>query len=256
MSKLTIKQEKFCLEFIKTSNASESWRRVYDCSNTNEASIGRSAHKMMSNVKVMARINELKTEMSVEAKFGPEQVLKAWVTTITTDVNELITHRRVNCRHCWGRDHLYQWRNENEFAKQLGDALDANAIKEPGDKSVSLPNDRGGYGFRHNEKPHPKCPECEGEGYGEVFLADTSKVSAGAKFLYNGVQQTKDGIKILTLDRDGALQNVARFFSMFKDKDQSPSAGAGQPLPPPAAIMPTDPVEAAKFYRAFMDGVK
>ena len=33
MNKLTTKQEKFCKSFIETGNATEAYRRSYDCKN-------------------------------------------------------------------------------------------------------------------------------------------------------------------------------------------------------------------------------
>lgn len=60
MKPLTLKQENFCLAFIESGNASESYRRSYDVSKMNEASINRKAKDMIDNVKIRARVSELR----------------------------------------------------------------------------------------------------------------------------------------------------------------------------------------------------
>lgn len=57
---LTMKQEKFCMVYIETGNASEAYRQSYNCSNMKPESINRKAHEVLENVNVTARIDELK----------------------------------------------------------------------------------------------------------------------------------------------------------------------------------------------------
>ena len=70
--KLTLKQEKFCLEYIKIENATEAYRRVYSYKNMKEATINRNAHKLLKNNKIETRLAELmapvykKTELTAE----------------------------------------------------------------------------------------------------------------------------------------------------------------------------------------------
>lgn len=60
MSGLTIKQENFCLAYVETSNASEAYRHVYDCTKMKEATINRAAKELMDNPKITARLAELR----------------------------------------------------------------------------------------------------------------------------------------------------------------------------------------------------
>ena len=64
----------------------------------------------------------------------------------------------------------------------------------------------------------PDCHSCHGEGKGKIHIHDSRKLKKVARRLYNGVQLSKDGIKVLMLDRDKALENVARHLGMFKEK--------------------------------------
>ena len=59
---LTVKQEAFCRAYIETGNASEAYRRAYDTSGMNANSVNRKAKELVDNVKITARVNELKAE--------------------------------------------------------------------------------------------------------------------------------------------------------------------------------------------------
>ena len=74
--RLTPKQEKFCLEYLTTGNASEAYRRSYDISNMKPESIGRKAKELMDNVKITAKIAELKSPAEEKAIITYESHLK------------------------------------------------------------------------------------------------------------------------------------------------------------------------------------
>ena len=57
---LTLKQEKFCREYLLCMNASEAYRRSFDCSKMKEETINRSAFELKQNPKITARIAALK----------------------------------------------------------------------------------------------------------------------------------------------------------------------------------------------------
>lgn len=57
---LTLKQDNFVLAYIETGNASEAYRRAYDTSKMNENSVNRKAKELLDNVKITARIAELR----------------------------------------------------------------------------------------------------------------------------------------------------------------------------------------------------
>ena len=60
---LTPKQEKFCQVYVETSNASEAYRQSYNVSpSAKEQTIWRSAHEVLENPKVAARLEELRAE--------------------------------------------------------------------------------------------------------------------------------------------------------------------------------------------------
>lgn len=63
MSGLTIKQEKFCLAYVETGNASEAYRRVYNCSKWKDKSVWEKASALLANVKVKSRVDQLKADL-------------------------------------------------------------------------------------------------------------------------------------------------------------------------------------------------
>lgn len=64
MSKLTPKQDKFCLEYLKDGNASRAYRESYDTDNMKEATINREAKSLIDNPKIATRLEELKKEIA------------------------------------------------------------------------------------------------------------------------------------------------------------------------------------------------
>jgi len=155
-----------------------------------------------------------------------------------------MSNLRRCCRHCYGRGHHYQWKDENEFAYALGQALKAKGKQ-------TIPSDEGGYGFNFTFRPHPECTECKGEGHLDTFFADTRKLSRAGRRLYAGVKQTAQGMQVMTRDQDAALANLAKFFGMMPDKLQVAGADGG-PLLSATMPLPTDPVEAANLYAQFI----
>lgn len=60
MSKLTIKQEKFCSQYVETGSATEAYRLSYDAARMKAETVHRTAKELLDNPKVAARISELK----------------------------------------------------------------------------------------------------------------------------------------------------------------------------------------------------
>lgn len=136
---------------------------------------------------------------------------------VAADAAEVTRWRFLNCRHCWGVGFAYRWRSEREYWKALADAGEAQAKwdstpeKRREGPRPEIPDDKGGYGFRRIQDVNPECPECEGEGTGETYLADTLKMSKNARVLFDGVKQTKNGIEIKTRDKEAARALLAKY---------------------------------------------
>lgn len=75
MAELTAKQEMFCINYIETGNASEAYRRSYDAGGMNENSINRKAKELMDNVKITARLSEIRKPVIEKAQLTLEEHL-------------------------------------------------------------------------------------------------------------------------------------------------------------------------------------
>lgn len=65
------------------------------------------------------RIDFLKSERAKQLKIEQIDVLSRLWAIGTADPRELVKHKLVNCRFCWGEDHQYQWCDEAEFENAL-----------------------------------------------------------------------------------------------------------------------------------------
>jgi len=202
---LTAKQKKFVAEYLIDLNATQAAIRS-GYSTRNADKIGS---ELLGKTRVSAAIQEAMKKREQRTEITQDMVLQRWWAIANADPNELIYHRRVCCRHCFGRDHAYQWIDEVEYDQAV---IEARKLQQP------IPHDLGGYGFDPTVRPHPKCPNCHGEGRGDIQATDTRDLSPQARMLYAGVKTTKDGFEIKMRDQDKALENVARHLGMFKDK--------------------------------------
>lgn len=158
---------------------------------------------------VFAAIAVRQAELQVKTGITQEMVLDRMWLIATANPNELMTHRRICCRYCWGEDHQYQWLDYHEWMK---------AVAQAKRNDIEPPAMTGGLDYDRTIKPHPKCPKCKGEGEGDTMFKDTSELSPAALALYAGVKHTRQGMEIKTHDQMAALTNVARHLGMFNDK--------------------------------------
>ena len=74
-SKLTIKQEKFCLKYHECGNASEAYRHAYDCSRMKPESVNRKAIELLDNGKIAARVKELQAADEKKSEITRGEIL-------------------------------------------------------------------------------------------------------------------------------------------------------------------------------------
>ena len=166
---------------------------------------------VLARPSVAAYIERKKLAFNEAADLKPLDVVRQLVQVMRGDPNELVQHRRVACRHCHGELHFYQYRPQ-----EMRDAYAAH-IRSKEYLDEGIPFDmKGGDGYRGNLDPHPDCPECDGRGIEQVHIADTRDLSPEAATLYNGVEQTKNGIKVNMRSKDSAVQMAARYLGMDK----------------------------------------
>lgn len=212
---VNFKQAAFCREYMKDYNATAAYLRA----GYGERGANTSASKLLAHACIRDRIAELEEEQVIRVGVTHDWVLRQWFLIAGADVSELMQIRVGCCRFCWGKDFNYQW-SYSEYMRAVDFAMNS-------EKPKPAPDASGGFGYDRNKEPNSKCPECGGDGHEWMWIADTRKLTGAAKILYNGVQRTKDGLKILTRDKDAALANIAKYLGMIVDKKEVSGPGGG-----------------------------
>lgn len=169
---------------------------------------------------VYAAVQEEMNKRAIRTQITADKVLERYWNIATADPNELTQVRHLNCRHCHGINHEFQWKDEAEYEDALASVIaEEKAIQQddPGYRA-DYPTDAGGYGYGPLNDPHPDCPKCYGEGKVDLYLGDTRCLSPQGQALFAGVKQTKTGIEVMMHDQKAALDQVARHLGMFNDK--------------------------------------
>lgn len=97
---LTPKQEKFCVVYLETGNASEAYRQAYDAGSMKPETVNRKAKDLIDNGKITARLQELRSPVVARAQITLESHLaeletlrelakadQRWAPAIQAEVN-------------------------------------------------------------------------------------------------------------------------------------------------------------------------
>ncbi|MGU3387264.1 terminase small subunit [Methylobacterium sp. D53M] len=223
---LTDKQQRFVEEYLVDLNATQAAIRA----GYSEATAYSIGNENLSKPEIAEAIATAQAARSERTKVTADEVLRYWYDLGRAEPNKLVQWRQVNCRHCWGKDHLYQF-TAVEFSN-----AQRELAKEPGGVGKEL-DPQGGTGFNHKRDPNPDCPECQGEGVGRMHALDTRKLTGPEKLLYRGVKRSKDGFEIQMEDRAKAWDNIAKHLGMFIErKALTDTEGKDVPVTPTVAI--------------------
>lgn len=234
---------RFVEEYCKDRNGTQAAIRAGYSSNVDTA--GVTAARLLADARVKALIDEQMARVAEEARIESADILREWLDIATADPSKLGRVRRVNCRHCWGVGHEYQWK-AREYAEACDAAMRADA---------PMPDCSGGFDFRKTAEPNPACPECEGEGVEEVFVADIETLTGPERKLYAGLRMTKYGPEVVLRDQDKARDNLAKYLGLLIEKREL-TGKDGKPLIPaaPPAELPTDPQQLGALYSQIVGG--
>jgi phage terminase small subunit len=177
------------------------------------------ANNLLTKVDVAAAVKEESELISKKLEISAEAIVKRWQNQVEANPNELSQLRRICCRHCWGRDHGYQYLfGEFKPAKLRHEEKRANILaKSKEARDIGDFDGVEGDWYDTGLDPNMECPHCRGKGVVEVFLADTRKLSQEALTLYAGVEEGKDGIKIKVHSQEKANEFLGRHLGVFND---------------------------------------
>lgn len=208
---LTAKQKKFVAEYLVDLNATQAATRA----GYSKKTAAEQGARLLTNVKVQESIQAAMNKRAERTEITADMVLHRWWAIATADPNEIMHLRRLACRHCFGVNHAFQWRDAAEYEDAV---RTAEREAELNDNPPDLPSCEGGFGYDRLSAPNLKCPICSGEGRLDLHMEDTRNLPAQARMLFAGVKQTQAGVEVKLQDQGKALENVARHLGMFKDK--------------------------------------
>lgn len=238
----TPKQELFAQEWARTGNKAAAYRLVYQPGErTAPGTIWSAASRLAALPQVVKRHRELVEAAALETIMSVRELLQLEIDIATADPNEIAYTAKRACRHCYGHEHRYQWKDDAEYIKACVDALDSG--KQP-------PTDEGGYGYTRALDPIATCPHCLGNGVAEVVVNDTTKLTGKARKLYKGMDY-KNGEWVVTMhDQDKARERIGRILGAFNDKLQLTPPGGRAPQTIPDTVQSEQ--EAARAYLALI----
>lgn len=208
---LTPSQEAFAQACVRLTNQQAAYRVAYEVGpNTKWTTVSSEASRLAALPHVAKRIKQLQQE-AAEATAIPSaaQRIQELREIESADPNEIIGLRWVNCRHCRGIDHGYQWRDDMEYAAAC-DA--ARAAKK------AMPDMSGGFDYNGTLDPVSDCTVCWGVGEQRPIVADTTKLKGPAARLYKGVKIKGNGdIEVLLHDQLKARDMLNRIQGIYKD---------------------------------------
>lgn len=210
--KLTLKQLRFVEEYLVDLNGTQAAIRAGYSAKTAE----QMAYQLLQKTSVKKAISAARKDQQDRTEITADRVLREAWNILTADARELVQVKVGCCRHCWGEGHRYQ----RTLAEYNFDRAEWLAKREAGKTSEDF-EEQGGIGFDTLRPPHPECPECGGDGYSRVVLADTRKISPAAAALYAGAEQTKYGLKVVMHDKVAAMEKLFKHLGLYeKDNEQ------------------------------------
>lgn len=213
---LTKRQLAFVMEYLTDLNATQAAIR---------AGYARSGakvtgHRLLTHANVAAEIARQSEWRFRKLSIKADDLIHRAATILTTDPRTLTGHHIGPCRYCWGIDHEYQWKTPREYR----DALALAAVE-----GKPEPTEAGGYGYRIDGHPNPDCPECCGLGRPRAVFADTRNLSPQAAILFEGVEETRDGLKIKMASKEKAFDFLARVLRLFTEHHEHTGSN-GKPI--------------------------
>ncbi|EMC6738226.1 terminase small subunit [Escherichia coli] len=197
-------QAKFAMLVAQGKKLVEAYRLAGYESEGNAAYV--TASQLLRNPKVYRAISYFRNQYQKRYTADLDLLVSQLMVIVQADPNQLAQFRRVNCRYCWGENHLYQWRDIAEFDKAAAQAS-RDGKPEP---------EYGGLGFVDNAIPNPDCPKCCGEGTGQLYMADTTLLDGDARQLYAGAKLGKFGVEILLEDKAAARRELIKLIMATK----------------------------------------
>lgn len=240
---LTRREETFAQTWAQTRNVVRAYRIAWEIGpEVTDNKVRARAKAVFAREDVRHRIEEIVNASAENVVLTQANALHYFLSIAFADPSELTNVEIGACRRCYGEGHKHQWR-QFEYEEAL------EAATKSGD---ALPEWLGGMGYDATQAPNPDCPACHGRGVSTVTMADTRNLSPGAKLLFSGVKQTRNGVEILLADRQAAFVNACRIAGLFQDAQNGGARSAG--VIELDQLQQKAPDQLARLYQDMMAG--
>lgn len=208
---LNARQEAFVREYLLDGNATQSAKRA----GYSEKTAYSQGSELLKHPEIVARLATVRVKAEQKTDITAQWVLDRLKRLAEGDEHNLVQHRRCACRHCYGAEFRYM-ETPAENAARAARYLAAVAKAKRGEPAPVFET-LGGVGYDKRKQPHPDCPECNGEGFADVFMPDTRNLTREQRALFAGAKRTKEGIEMKTHTARDALLDIGKHIGMFKD---------------------------------------
>lgn len=215
-AELTDQQEIFVREYLVDWNASAAAVRA----GYSAKSAPTFGWHLLQNLKISHAIATLASARAKRMGIDGDELMRLWVAIVNFDANEISQLRRICCPYCWGEgNRRLHTPSTLEGEKKKHDKERALRLRiSPTDDIGEFPEYTDDW-YSKLKPPKEGCPECSGEGVVEVFFNDTRNLSPAARLMYCGVKVGKEGIEVIQLSKEKAMDSIARALSLFREKD-------------------------------------
>jgi len=108
--KLTIKQENFCNEYIKTGNKSEAYRFAYNAENMKPETINRKAVELFEHGNIRAMVEQLQKKVSKRNNIDLDWCIQQFKTIVEDNEKDRVQALDKLMKHLGG----YEKNNEQK----------------------------------------------------------------------------------------------------------------------------------------------
>jgi len=177
--------------------------------------------QMYANVGIKFLIDEKMKEIASRNEVDQDKVVNYWKSVADQDANAFSSLTVRACRHCHHKEFLYQ-RTEYEFKQDMArhEINQAQMLEEDGSHVYQEFDEQGGDTYDWRIPPSPDCQVCFGDGVMKELMHDTRNLTDEQKLVYKGVRRTKDGIEILTVDREKGYEALSKYVGLY-EKDNA-----------------------------------
>jgi hypothetical protein len=206
---LSPRHEDFALHVAAGCSYLDAYMQAYAADDSGATRV--SACRLAKRPDVVARVREIRTVAATKAELSIAERM-AWLDAI---VHAPPLSRIVGapCRHCWGYQGRYQWRDEAELQAAVTKAA---KVMQP------MPDPLGGFGFRPDAPANASCAHCGGK-LTRVDVVPHEEMSAAQLALFKGVECNADGSikRVLTHDQIAAADILNKMQSVYVQRTES-----------------------------------